>query len=462
MSCDPFTPPEAQCIVGTYVQYAVNASSAEDFKSTLAFAQKNNIRLVIRNTGHDYLGKSTGAGALAIWTHHLKDIAVHDYVSDAYTGKAMTVGAGVQVREALVAADALGLVIVGGDSSSVGLAGGYSQGGGHGPLASTFGLGADQVLEWQVITASGQQLTASATTNEDLYWALSGGGGGTYGAVLSATVKAHPSVQVSVANLTFSNTDATSDAYYDTLSVFLGSLPNITDSGAVCIWLLTSDVFVIQSLTAPGLTAQELQSLLQPTLDKLEQEGIPYQYAANDFPTFLEGYHSMSAEPPATGGNIGGRLVPRSLLSSDSSIASLTDALQFIVTNGAVISGLSVNVNQAPSIPNSVNPAWRTAAFSAVVGSFWNETDFEQNLKDQQLIRNVLLPKLADLDPNGGAYLNEADFGQPNWQRVFYGDNYDRLLAIKKEYDPSGVFYGLTAVGSEAWQSQPDGRLCRV
>lgn len=87
MSCDPFTAPEAQCVIGTYVQYAVNASSAKDVQLALAFAQKNNIRLVIRNTGHDYLGKSTGAGGLAIWTHHLKDIAIRDYVSDAYTGK---------------------------------------------------------------------------------------------------------------------------------------------------------------------------------------------------------------------------------------------------------------------------------------------------------------------------------------------------------------------------------------
>lgn len=192
------------------------------------------------------------------------------------TGKALTVGAGVQVHEALTAAHAEGLVIVGGDSSNVGLAGGYSQGGGHGPLASTFGLAADQVLEWEVITATGQHLKANATDNTDLYWALSGGGGGTYGAVLSATVKAHPDVQVAIANLTFANPNPTSEAYYDTVKVFLGSLPNITDNGAVCIWLLSNDSLTIQSLTAPGFTSQKLQSLLQPTLEKLDRELIPY------------------------------------------------------------------------------------------------------------------------------------------------------------------------------------------
>ncbi|KAI1395670.1 FAD binding domain protein [Hypoxylon fuscum] len=462
MSCDPFTAPEAQCVIGTYVQYAVNASSAKDVQLALAFAQKNNIRLVIRNTGHDYLGKSTGAGGLAIWTHHLKDIAIRDYVSDAYTGKALTVGAGVQVREALAAAHTEGLVVVGGDSSSVGLAGGYSQGGGHGPLASMFGLGADQVLEWEVITATGEHLTASGSNNTDLYWALSGGGGGTYGAVLSATVKAHPDVQVAVANLTFASPDTTSKAYYDTLKVFLGGLPNIVDNSAVCIWLLTVDAFTIQSLTAPSLTSRELQLQLQPILDTLDQGGISYEYSIKEFPTFLDSFHSMSVDPPAVGGNIGGRLIPRSLLSSENSISSLTDALQFIVSQGAVISGLSVNVSRAPAIPNSVNPAWRAAAFSAVIGTYWNETSFEANIKDQELIRNVLIPKLADLSPHGGAYLNEADFGQPDWQYVFYGDNYDRLLAIKEKYDPYDLFYGLTAVGSEVWRSQPDGRLCNA
>lgn len=58
--------------------------------------------------------------------------------------------------------------------------------------------------------------------------------------------------------------------------------------------------------------------------------------------------------------------------------------------------------------------------------------------------------------------MNEADFGQPDWQYVFYGENYGRLLAIKEKYDPYDLFYGLTAMGSEAWISQPDGRLCRA
>lgn len=87
MSCDPFTARSDRCVLGTYVRYAVKATTALDVKLTVLFALANNIRLVIRNTGHDFFGKSTGAGALAVWTHHLKDIKVHDYSSTAYKGK---------------------------------------------------------------------------------------------------------------------------------------------------------------------------------------------------------------------------------------------------------------------------------------------------------------------------------------------------------------------------------------
>ena len=78
-----------------------------------------------------YLGKSTGKGALSIWTHNLKTIDFLDYNSSTYSGKAIKMGAGVQAFEAYEAASAHGLKIVGGECITVGLAGGYTQGGGH-------------------------------------------------------------------------------------------------------------------------------------------------------------------------------------------------------------------------------------------------------------------------------------------------------------------------------------------
>lgn len=86
-----------------------------------------------------------------------------------------------------------------------------------------------------------------------------------------------------------------------------------------------------------------------------------------------------------------------------------------------------------------------------------------QNVVYADLMTNQFLPLLENLTPNGGAYLNEADFQQPNFQEVLYGAaNYPRLKAIKAKYDPLDIFYAITAVGSEDWyedQSQ-GGRLC--
>lgn len=273
-SCDPFTSREAQCIIGSYVQYAVNATDASDYIATLDFARHRNIRLVIRNTGHDYLGKSTGAGAIALWTHHLKDIAVLDYSSPAYTGKAMKMGAGVQAYEAQAAANAADLVVVEGDCPTVGLAGGYTQGGGTSPLGSKFGLAADQVLEWEVVTATGEILTATPDQNSDLYWALTGGGGGTYGVVLSMTVKLHQDMPTGGATLSF--TEST-DKYWDAVQMFLMNLPAIVDAGAVVYWqVVPGNRFAIPQSYLPNGTAQDLERLLKPTLNALTQSGITY------------------------------------------------------------------------------------------------------------------------------------------------------------------------------------------
>ena len=84
------------------------------------------------------------------------------------------------------------------------------------------------------------------------------------------------------------------------------------------------------------------------------------------------------------------------------------------------------------------------------------------NLLDQLTITNILDPALDNLSPNAAAYLNEANFNRPNWQQAFYGTNYPKLVSIKKKYDPNGIFWGPTVVGSEAWASAADGRLCKT
>lgn len=385
-----------------------------------------------------------------------------NYKSPYYTGKAFRMGAGVQIFEANQAAYENGLVVVGANGPTVGLAGGYTQGGGHGSLASAYGLAADQVLEWEVVTATGELLTASPTQNSDLYWALSGGGGGTYGVVFSVTSKAYADQRIPAANLTFTNDGSNPDAYYGAVNNFIANLPRIVDAGAVSVWLLSNTTFQMAPTTAPpGMTQAELQDLLQPVLTYMQQRNFTYKYFIDEFPSYKDSYNAMTPQTNVSDIQIGGRLIPRSLVQSN--LTTLATTLRNISEHDTSISGLSFNVSlRSGNIPNSVNPVWRSALFHAVLAIPWNNTDWEANLASQNRITNELLPQLEILTPGGGAYINEGNFQQPDFQHVFYGRNYDKLRAIKQKYDSDGMFYGLTAVGSEAWGEASDGRLCRV
>ena len=463
-SCDPFQPTSGQCVIGTYVQYSVDVQTPDQIAQTIKFATDRNIRLVIRNTGHDYNGKSTGAGGLAVWTHHLRDIEFVDYDKPCYKGKAIKMGAGVMGIEAYRAAHDQGLAVVGGECPTVGIAGGYTQGGGHSALASKYGLAADQTLEWEVVTGTGEILIANEEENSDLYWALSGGGGGTYGVVTSLTAKAHEDIPVSSANLTFTSQGISQDAYYEAIETYHASLPALVDAGVMSVWYFTNESFAISPLTAPGLPSADLGKLLEPLTDKLDALNIEYTSVLKDFPTYLDQYNTMQSPIEVGIAQYGGRLIPREVVQNDGK--ALNDAYRNITSNGAQFIGVGVNVGPntvGENKYNAVNPTWRDTLIDTVLTTPWNFTAPFQDMIDLQTkMTDVYLPQLADLTPDGGCYLNEGDFRQPDWQDVFYGPNYPALLDIKNKYDPAHIFYAITAVGSEYWVPGPDGRLCQA
>ncbi|KAL4748730.1 hypothetical protein BDW72DRAFT_205342 [Aspergillus terricola var. indicus] len=482
-SCNPFLSPETPCGGTGYVSYSVRVRGTEDIKATVAFAKQNNIRLVIRNTGHDYLGKSNGAGSLAVWTHHLKNITFSpNYISKFYNGPAMTIGAGVQGFEARAAALKEGYVLVSGNCDTIGVAGGYTQGGGHGQLTSMFGLAADQVLEWEVMIASGEVVVARPGGDfDDLYWALSGGGGGVWGVVVSVTVRVYEEVRSAAATLTFSvgrtkgspgdegiELQRRRGAFRRAVEVFIAQLGPLLDERGAAVWAVTGNYsFGATPVSIPGGSKDDLQRLLRPVLSVLKEGDMPYSYYVREYATLNEAYDSMMPEHNLTELNGGGRFIPRSLL--DSGFDGLTSSLWTILDSGeeTVISGVSVNAtlrhdHKHLQPENSVHPAWRDAAISLVVALPFTYTDWPVNLERQDLITRTLLPQLEELTPGGGAYLNEGNPNQEDWQRTFYGANYNRLLRVKRKYDPDGIFYALTGVGSESWIQTDGGRLCRV
>ncbi|RJE17854.1 isoamyl alcohol oxidase [Aspergillus sclerotialis] len=458
-SCSPFSPPDTPCTVGPLPWYAVNASNAEDVRKTVKFTTTHNIRLVIRSTGHDYLGKSTGAGAVSIWTHHLKDIDFLHYHSPRYTGPAMRIGAGVQGMEAMADAHCHGIVLVTGNCPTVGITGGYTQGGGHGQLVSRFGLAADQVLEWEVLTASGKVLVASPSRNSDLYWALCGGGGSTYAIVLSMTVKVYPELRTTAATLSFTSAGVSGDTFWSVIREFITGILPLIDAGGVAVWLATETLFTVTPVTIPGGDMNQLEGGLRSTIDMLKHYNMTYNYDIREFPSFWASYQEMNPPSNITEFQLGGRLMPRSTIENNTT--ALINSLQKIIQYGAIVSGISLNVSRILPPDNAVNPAWRDTGIHITLGTPFDYTNRDIDIANQKLMTNTLVPLLEALSPNGGAYLNEADWNQADWQWNFYGRNYQKLEKIKDKYDPHQIFYGLTAVGSERWVEQMDGRLCR-
>ncbi|KAK6200842.1 hypothetical protein LQW54_009425 [Pestalotiopsis sp. IQ-011] len=466
-SCDPFTAQEKPCLLGNYVHYAVNVSSAADVAATVKFAKSNNIRLVIRNTGHDFLGRSTGAAALAVWTHNLDSIEVTSWSDSTYSGTAMKLGAGVLGYKASEVAHDNGLVVVGGECPTVGIAGGFTLGGGHSALSTEFGLAADQTLEFEVVTANGSIVTASWKQNPDLYWALSGGGPGTFGIVTSLTIRAFPEVNVGGGTLAIAAAYTTTEIYNEAITAFHAMLPNMTDLGASVGYLLTDEYLQINPVTVYNSTADYVENtVLAPFIAKLAELGIPssssyttlsyYEHYATYMGPLPEGHLAVESY------NFGSRLIPRSVLENDND--AFNAVVQNLTANGVILGVSAASFANVQHATNAAHPAWRPAIMQMQLITLWDNSPdaWDANLAAQKQMTTEFVPQIMAVTPGSGTYMNEADFNQVNWKVDFFGANYNKLLAIKNKWDPTGVFYILKGIGSDAWTVASDGRMCRA
>jgi FAD/FMN-containing dehydrogenase len=135
--------------------------------------------LIVKNSGHDYVGRSSGSNALSIWVHHMKGIQIHDkgfvpnHCSNVIDGVAITAGGGTQMMDAYRETAAINHTVVGGGGRTVAL-GGFLTGAGHSILSPHYGLATDQVLEMDIVTPKGQHLVLNECQNTDLFWAMRG------------------------------------------------------------------------------------------------------------------------------------------------------------------------------------------------------------------------------------------------------------------------------------------------
>ncbi|KAF2849814.1 FAD binding domain-containing protein [Plenodomus tracheiphilus IPT5] len=466
-SCDPFTDRIVPCKLGNYAAFSVKVTDSGDIVAALNFAKEHNVRVLVRNTGHDFLGRSTGAGALAIWTQSLKNISFGQWSDKYYKGPSVTVGAGVIGYEVLEAANAQGMTVVSGECPTVGLAGGFTQAGGHSVLSTQFGLAADQTLSFQVVTANGKLVTASATQNTDLYWALSGGGGGTYGVVVSMTVRAYKSTQVGGAAMQLLASSITPEKFAAATAKFHELMPAMIDAGAMVVFLQSSQYLVFKPVTVWNSTAAYVKDVVMAPFSKaLVDLGITPPIAYSEL-SYRDHYDRYMGPLPRGGYEVtryqfGGRLIPRAVLENNT--AELVKVYADLAANGVLLAGSSANYKKPSGAPdNAVIPAWRKTITQLQMITNWDSTAPWADMEAAQArLTNEFVPKIEAITPGSGSYMNEADFRQPNWQSTFFGSNFNRLSAIKKKYDPENMFYILKGVGSDAWTVSRDGRMCRT
>ncbi|KAI1267379.1 putative 6-hydroxy-D-nicotine oxidase [Xylariaceae sp. FL1019] len=480
-TCMPENGNTSTCELGGFPSYAVNISTPAQIQLAINFARNTGVRLIVKNTGHDFLGKSVGAGALSIWTHNLKDIEfIENYKGCGYTGKAIKLGAGVEVGELYAAADKYGVSAVGGECKGVGVAGGYTAGGGHSPLSSLYGMGADQVLSIDIVLPDGRFVTADKTHYPDVFWAARGGGGGTFGVVTSMTVKVHPKMTFS--GLTFyittgndSIANTTTESFMDGIDLYWRRFPEYAalghygyssvyprfDGGSGYTW-------EFHPWLAPGSSLTEFKKQIAPLMEEWKAVGFNVEPVYFEYDNLLEAWSNHFPTEYVANADLrtGSRLVPAEQF-EDSTIDETIAAFKTTMTRSALIM-YNMNPKKPAGVDNAVNPAWRDTLFYVILGSAW--TDDSTTAEIQTANEAITNPYLSYLDSvSTGSYLNEADVAEPQWQQMFWGDNYDRLLKIKQQLDPWDTFWAPTAVGSEGWyvtdqeswlQTQ-NGRLCK-
>lgn len=176
-SCLPS--PLAPCNGEGYPVYVISATCVEDVQNGVNFSREHNVRLVVKGTGHDYLGRSVAPYSLSIWTRNMRGLSFHEAPFQPqncpmkYDTAAITMAAGHGFEDVYPFAAQYNTTVVGPLVGTIG-PGGYLTGGGHSPLSGAFGLAVDQVLQMQVVTANGQLITANECQNSDIFWAMRG------------------------------------------------------------------------------------------------------------------------------------------------------------------------------------------------------------------------------------------------------------------------------------------------
>ncbi|KAJ7025627.1 FAD-binding domain-containing protein, partial [Mycena alexandri] len=417
-------------ISGDVPLYSVEVQTVTDIQAAVKFASRHNLRVAIKSSGHDSSGRSTTAPqSLLIHTNKLSSIS------------------GVHMNDLYQQGKANGRITVGATAATVCAAGGY---------APAFGLGADNVLEFHIVVASGELLQVNSVSNSDLFYALRGGGAGSWGVIVSASFRTFPTFNSTRALITLSATDNTAMAALATLHAKHIFDLDATRSGGY--FYLHRD----PTTTASSMTLESF--LINQTVAQSEAILAPFLTAAQALPNITIASSTYTSAlindllfiADDNGGNnlVGGsRLIPAATYRN--SPETVGKVYQQLLDSGAQawVINFFCQVADNAHIDSAVTPAWRTAKTHIILSNQWLDSiPLDQIDAARSRFKRIQLPILEQLSgPNAGSYSNEADVMEADFQTTFYGPNYRKLSAIKSKYDPNDLFIVTTGVGSERW-----------
>jgi hypothetical protein len=438
------------CNQGSVSKRYIDVKSVDDISSAFVFAKRYNQTLSIKNSGHDYLGRNSRKGSLGLW---MKNFGAHisrdrEFVPQGCSGfdtrDTITTDASVNFDEVYQFADAEGVTFIGAYASTVGTSGGWVQGGGHSVLSPVYGLGIDRVLEYQILTPDGILRIANECTNPDLFWALRGGGGGTFGVVISATHAVEPQMSLSVASISYTRTPTNFNTWFEILINYSLAWANNGWGGHYTVNNIIS-VTPLLNLSSAMISMEAAASFALANNGTVVIETLPSWYA------FYTKYVVPNVAAVGLPRVLNSRLMPSSIFQTDSGRAKLLAFLKRII-----------NVGLTPYIPattpflypwdpesTSATPAWRDSVWhmSFAADLKYNST-FSERVAFVKML-DTMLEEANELAPDSGSYFNEASPWTKYWQKDWWGNNYQRLLEIKAKYDPDHLLRCWKCVGFE-------------
>jgi FAD/FMN-containing dehydrogenase len=478
--------------------YVLRAGTAEDVAAAVSFARARRLRLVVKGGGHSYVGGSNAPGSLLIWTRDMDQVELHDSFTPVGQtkpeGPAVTVGAGClwgRVYEAVTTKS--GRYVQGGGCMTVGVAG-LVQGGGFGSYSKRFGLAAASLLQAEIVTADGRIRTINAVRDPDLFWALKGGGGGTFGVVTKLTLRTHelPATFGAIRWTVRAKSDA---AFLRLLDRFLDHCrANLTNPhwGEQVVAKPDNSLAVelnYQGLAEPAVRSAwaALEAFVTASPADYEsgrlnvipitarrywdpsyfEEVAPAAIRRDDRPAAQPGDFWWSGDGQQASAfvySIVSAWLPRALL-DDGARGRLATA--WFAASREWPMALHLNKGlagaDAPTLAasrdTSMNPQVLDAFALAITGGFGPAGQrtltpaMVQVGRVQARRAAAAIRALKQVAPSAGAYLSECDYFLTNWREAAWGRNWRRLDTIKRRYDPDDLFVVHHGIGSERWNS---------